>query len=87
MLRKKLRIRERHPLHEDRLPTDLQQRGPPADTGAKWYGSVHKLAQLAIISQGEGRGDSAVGNTPRVFRHVGTLDRYVRRNTDLVSVM
>uniref|UniRef100_UPI001F469D0F hypothetical protein n=1 Tax=Streptomyces sp. NRRL S-813 TaxID=1463919 RepID=UPI001F469D0F len=80
MLRKKLHVRERHPLHEDRLPTDLQQRGPPADTGAKRHGSVHKLAQPAITSQGEGRGDSAVGGQTRVFRHAGTLDRHVHRN-------
>ncbi|MFI9627458.1 hypothetical protein [Streptomyces sp. NPDC052042] len=53
MLRKKLHTREWNPLHEDRLPANLQQRRPPADAGAERYGSVHEPGQLLITSQGE----------------------------------
>ncbi|CAM5498806.1 hypothetical protein SCYAM73S_06562 [Streptomyces cyaneofuscatus] len=46
---------ERHPLHEDRLPVDLQQRGRAADTGAKGQGGVDELAPAGGHCAGRGR--------------------------------
>ncbi len=71
MLRQQLQLRERHPLHEDRLPVDLQQRAPPTDTGSERRGGIDEFAQSAVTSQGEGRGDGAVGGRARVVRSDG----------------
>ncbi|CAD5965538.1 protein of unknown function [Streptomyces sp. KY75] len=84
VLRQPLPPGERHPLHEDRLPVDLQQRGRAADTGAKGQGGVDELAQPAVTVQGEEGGDGTVGGQACAVRHTGLRDRSPHRNADLV---